>query len=101
MSETILDVMHETAEGLHKTGAMDVKTMRQIEALCLSPVKEYSANQIKKLRLKNKASQRVFAAYFNISPSTIQKWETGQKRPNGASLKLLNMVDQRGLEVLT
>jgi putative transcriptional regulator len=101
MSETILDVMHETAEGLHKAGAMDVKTMRQIEALCLSPVKEYSANQIKKLRLKNKASQRVFAAYFNISPSTIQKWETGQKRPNGASLKLLNMVDQRGLEVLT
>lgn len=101
MSETILDVMHETAEGLHKAGAMDVKTMRQIEALCLSPVKEYSANQIKKLRLKNKASQRVFAAYFNISPSTIQKWETGQKRPNGTSLKLLNMVDQRGLEVLT
>ena len=101
MSETILDVMHETAEGLHKAGAMDVKTMRQIEALCLSPVKEYSANQIKKLRLKNKASQRVFAAYFNISPSTIQKWETGQKHPNGASLKLLNMVDQRGLEVLT
>ncbi len=101
MSETILDVMHETAEGLHKAGAMDVKTMRQIEALCLSPVKEYSANQIKKLRLKNKASQSVFAAYFNISPSTIQKWEAGQKRPNGASLKLLNMVDQRGLEVLT
>ena len=101
MSETILDVMHETAEGLQKAGAMDVKTMRQIEALCLSPVKEYSANQIKKLRLKNKASQRVFAAYFNISPSTIQKWETGQKSPNGASLKLLNMVDQRGLEVLT
>ena len=101
MSETILDVMHETAEGLHKAGAMDVKTMRQIEALCLSPVKEYSANQIKKLRLKNKASQRVFAAYFNISPSTIQKWETGQKRPNGASLKLLNIVDQRGLEILT
>jgi len=100
MNKTILDVMHETAEGLHKAGAMDVKTMRQIESLCLSPVKEYSANQIRQLRLKNRASQRVFAVYFNISPSTIQKWETGQKRPNGPSLKLLNMVDQKGLDIL-
>lgn len=101
MSETILEVMQETAEGLHKAGAMDIKTMRQIESLCLSPVREYTANQIRRLRLKNKASQRVFAAYFNISASTIQKWETGQKRPNGPSLKLLNIVDQRGLEILT
>ena len=101
MSETILDVMHETAVGLHKADAMDIKTMRQIESLCLSPIKDYTANQIKRLRLKNKASQRVFAAYFNISASTIQKWETGQKRPNGPSLKLLNMVDQKGLEILT
>ena len=100
MSETILEVVQETAEGLHKTGLMDVKTMRQIESLCLPAIKEYSANQIKSLRLKSKASQRVFAAYFNISPSTIQKWEAGQKRPNGASLKLLNMVERGGLGVL-
>lgn len=100
MSDTILDVMHETAEGLYKAGAMDIKTMRQIESLCLPPVKEYSASQIKRLRLKNKASQGVFAAYLNTSPSTVQKWEAGQKRPNGPSLKLLNMVDQKGLEIL-
>ena len=100
MSETILDVMHETAEGLYEVGAMDIKTMHQIESLCLPAIKEYSANQIKRLRLKNRASQSVFAAFLNTSPSTVQKWEAGQKRPNGPSLKLLNMVDQKGLEVL-
>jgi len=80
---------------------MDIKTMRQIESLCLSPIKEYSASQIRRLRLKNKASQRVFAAYLNTSASTIQKWEAGQKHPNGPSLKLLNIVDQKGLDILT
>jgi len=101
MSNTILDVMNETAEQLYEAGGMDIKTMRQIESLCLSPIKEYSASQIRRLRLKNKASQRVFAAYLNTSASTIQKWEAGQKHPNGPSLKLLNIVDQKGLDILT
>ena len=68
--------------------------------LCLPPVKHFSAGQIKKLRLRHKASQAVFAAYLNTSPSTVQKWEQGKKHPNGPSLKLLNIVDQKGLDAL-
>ena len=98
--KTILNTVHETAKGLHKAGVMDTTTMRVFDALCLPPVKIYTANQIKKLRLRYKASQAVFAAYLNTSPSTVQKWEQGQKKPNGPSLKLLNVVDQKGLEVL-
>lgn len=98
--KTILDTVHETAKGLHKAGVMDTTTMREFDVLCLPPVKSYTAHQIKKLRLRYKASQAVFAAYLNTSPSTVQKWEQGQKKPNGPSLKLLNVVDQKGLEVL-
>ncbi|MBL1278366.1 MAG: DNA-binding transcriptional regulator [Ectothiorhodospiraceae bacterium] len=100
MSDSILDVMHETAKGLHKSGVMDITTMREIDALCLPKIKIYSANQIKRLRLKNKASQAVFATFLNTSPSTVQKWEAGQKKPNGPSLKLLNLVADKGIEVL-
>ena len=100
MAKRILDAVHKTAKGLHKAGAMDAKTMREFDALCLPPVKEYSARQIKRIREQNKASQAVFAAYLNTSPSTVQKWEQGQKRPNGPSLKLLNLVAERGLEAL-
>jgi len=78
-NKTILDAVHETAKGLHKAGAMDATTMREFDALCLPPVKHYSAGQIKKLRLRYKASQSVFAAYLNTSPSTVQKWEQGKK----------------------
>jgi len=96
----ILDTVHETAKGLHKAGVMDTTTMREFDALCLPPVKNLSAAQIKRLRVRNKASQAVFAAYLNTSPSTVQKWEQGQKKPNGPSLKLLNLIEQKGLEAL-
>jgi len=100
MVKKILDTVHDTAKGLHKAGVMDAKTMREFDALCLTPVKNLSAAQIKRLRTRNKASQAVFAAYLNTSPSTVQKWEQGQKKPNGPSLKLLNLVQQKGLEAL-
>jgi len=53
-----------------------------------------------RLRTRYKASQAVFAAYLNTRPSTVHKWEQGQKNPNGPSLKLLNLVDVHGLEAL-
>lgn len=100
MAKKILDTAHDTAKGLHKAGVMDTKTMHEFDALCLTPVKKLSAAQIKRLRTRNKASQAVFAAYLNTSPSTVQKWEQGQKKPNGPSLKLLNLVQNKGLEAL-
>ncbi|HHJ20436.1 MAG TPA: DNA-binding transcriptional regulator [Gammaproteobacteria bacterium] len=101
MARSILKSVHETAKGLHKAGTMDEMTMREFDALCLPPVKTYTPAQIKRLRRRYKASQSVFAAYLNTSPSTIQKWEQGQKKPNGPSLKLLNIVDVKGLEALS
>ena len=101
MSKSILDVVHETAQDLHSAGVMKETTLREFDALCLPPVKEYSAMQIKRIRTKNHASQGVFAVYLNTSKSTVQKWEQGQKKPNGPSLKLLNLVAEKGLEILT
>ena len=99
-SKSILKVVHDGARDLHKIGLMDEVTMRNFDAICLPPVKEYTATQIKRLRMKHKASQAVFAAYLNTSKSTIQKWEQGQKKPNGLSLKLLNLVEKKGLQAL-
>jgi putative transcriptional regulator len=52
------------------------------------------------LRENLHVSQAVFAAYLNASVSTVQKWETGDKKPNGAALRLLSVIERRGLEVL-
>jgi len=56
--------------------------------------------QIKQLRESFNVSQSVFAAILNISSSTVQKWEIGQKRPTGAAVKLLHLVREKGLESL-
>jgi len=100
MDKSILDVVHETAQDLHAAGTMKEMTLREFDAICLPPVKDYSAEEIQRLRLKSHASQGVFAAYLNTSKSTVQKWEQGAKKPNGPSLKLLNLVAEKGLQVL-
>ncbi len=98
--KAILETVYKTARGLHDAGLMDTKTMREFDVLCLPRVKEYTAAQIKRIRERNKASQAVFAAYLNTSVSTVQKWERGEKKPNGPSLKLLSLVDAKGLQTL-
>jgi putative transcriptional regulator len=67
--------VHESAKDLHDVGLLNEVTMREFDALCLPPVKIYSAMQIKRIRLKSKTSQGAFAAYLNASKSTVQKWE--------------------------
>lgn len=95
-----LEAIHESAHGLYDAGVIDATTMREFDALCLPPVRELSPNQIKKIRLREKLSQAVFAAYLNTSASTVRQWEIGEKHPRGTSLKLLNLVYDKGLGVL-
>ncbi|MBK6724161.1 MAG: helix-turn-helix domain-containing protein [Acidobacteria bacterium] len=56
------------------------------------PPKELSAKEIAHLRNRLNVSQAVFARYLNISPKTVQSWEQGHGKPNGASLKLLSIA---------
>jgi len=77
---------------------MDKKTMRNFDALCLTPVPEMTPEQIRALRTRENASYTVFAAYLNVTPSLVSKWERGEKHPQGASLKLLSLVEKIGLE---
>ena len=74
--------------------------MLKFDALCDLEVKQISPKQIRQLREKENVSQAVFAAILNISVSTIQKWELGDKKPSGSSLKLLNILDRKGLQAV-
>lgn len=96
----ILEAVRETAEGLHAAGAMDRITLREFDRLCLPPVKPLRPEEIKRIRETSRVSQAVFAALLNTSVSTVQKWEIGQKRPTGTALKLLRLVQKRGLDIV-
>ncbi len=89
--------VHETAEGLHSAGVMSKKTLREFDELCLTPVRPLAPKQIREIRLREGASQAVFARYLNVTTGLVSQWERGEKRPQGASLKLLSLVAQKGL----
>ncbi|MGL5038491.1 MAG: helix-turn-helix domain-containing protein [Aeromonas sp.] len=96
----LLRSIHNTAQGLHESGLIAEMTMREFDELCIPPVEELSAEAIKAIRHQAGVSQVVFAHYLNASPSSVQKWERGVRRPDGTALKLLNMIKNKGFEVL-
>src|SRR5580698_11114253 len=97
---SILAGVHETAAGLHKVGVIDKATMREFDALCLTPVERLSPEEIRALREREQVSQPVFAHYLNVRKDAVSKWERGEKRPDGPSLKLLNLVKAKGLRAI-
>jgi putative transcriptional regulator len=92
--------IHETAEGLHAIGVLNKRTMREFDELCLTPVRPLKPKEIRALRLREGASQAVFARYLNVTTGLVSQWERGEKRPQGASLKLLNLVAKNGLQAV-
>ncbi|MDR3491784.1 MAG: DNA-binding transcriptional regulator [Gammaproteobacteria bacterium] len=97
----ILEVVHETAKGLYDAHIINATTMREFDELCLPKIKELSPRQIKSIRLREKVSQPVFAKFLNTTLSTVRQWEQGEKHPRGTSLRLLNLVEEKGLAIFT
>ena len=97
---SILDAVHETARDLQAAGFIDMRTMQRYDALCLEPIPAYTSAKIRALRERHKLSQAVLATVLNTSLSTVRQWEIGDKQPSGPSLKLLSLLDRKGLEVL-
>lgn len=94
------EAIHTAVAGMHRAGTVNKETMRHFDETCLAPTDELSPTEIKQLREEHHVSQPVFARYLNTSESTVEKWESGAKRPSGAALKLLNVVKKHGLEIL-
>jgi putative transcriptional regulator len=92
--------IHETMEALHGVRAIDKQTMRRFDDACLTPIRALKPKEIKAIREKEQVSQTVFANYLNVTSSLVSKWERGEKRPSGAALKLLSLVEKNGLAVV-
>ena len=64
------------------------------------PVRPLKPKEIRALRLREGASQAVFARYLNVTTGLVSQWERGEKRPQGPSLKLLSLVAKNGLQAV-
>ena len=79
---------------------MAKQTMKAFDEMCLTPVEDLTAAQIRAIRLRENASQSVFARYLNVTTGLVSQWERGEKHPRGASLKLLTLVAKKGLQAV-
>ncbi len=93
--------IHETMDALHQIGAIDKKTMRNFDTDCLEVISEIDPKDIRALRKREHASQPVFAMYLNVSKNLVSDWERGIKKPGGAALRLISVVQKHGLDALT
>jgi putative transcriptional regulator len=96
----ILKNVHSSAKRLHDAGYMNDLTMREFDALCLTPCRQFTAKDVRRIRMKSHASQGVFAAFLNVGKTTVAAWEQGTKKPSGAAAKLLELVERKGLDAL-
>ena len=92
--------IHETMEALHEAGAINKQTMREFDAACLTPVEALSPEDIRLLRQREHLSQPVFARYLNVSRNLVSDWERGVKKPGGPALRLLTVIQKKGLQAI-
>jgi putative transcriptional regulator len=90
--------IHETAEMLYDSGVIDKKTMREFDETCLAPVETYPPEMIRALRMREKMSQPVFARYLNVTKGLVSAWERGTKKPGGPALRLLSVIEKKGIQ---
>lgn len=95
-----LHSLHAAAEDLHAVGAIDKATMRRFDLSCLTPVESIEPDAIRQIRESAHMSQSVFALVLNVTTSVVSKWERGEKKPSGPSLKLLTLAERKGVEAI-
>lgn len=92
--------IHETMEALHDIGAINKQTMREFDDACLTPVQVIGPEEIKAIRTREHVSQPVFARYLNVSKNLVSDWERGVKKPGGPALRLLTVIQKKGLQAI-
>jgi putative transcriptional regulator len=98
-------VLLETAQDMVDSGLMDQAgldkiTMRHARhALALSNL-VISGEQIRKMRERANMSQTVFAHFLNVTSGYLSQLERGDKQPKGATLRLLDVINRKGIDPL-
>jgi putative transcriptional regulator len=87
-------------EALHETGAIDKQTMREFDESCVTPALPIPPERIRALREREHLSQPVFALYLNVSKNLVSDWERGVKKPGGPALRLLAVVEKKGIQAI-
>ena len=93
VEDEVLATAHTFGTALHRVGAMDATTLRDLDALCLPRRPDYGSAEVRRIRAAARMSQPVFARLLGVDKSAVAQWERGAKRPSGPAARLLEVLD--------
>ena len=91
MSNVYESIIAGLNEAIEDAKSSEKKLKRNV--VHVEPIKEYNAEDVKKIRLNTGMSQNVFASYMGVSCKTVEAWESGKNHPSGAASRLFNMME--------
>ena len=59
-----------------------------------TPVPEYKADDVSRVRLDLRLSQRALASVLGVSARTVEAWEAGRNSPNGPAARMLYLIEK-------
>jgi putative transcriptional regulator len=88
-----MSVYESIVQGLNEAAAYQQGKLKAGRTrLSIKPVDDFNTDDIKKIRRKTGLSQVLFAGSLGVSPKTVEAWENGRNKPEGASRRLLEIV---------
>lgn len=92
MSAVYTDIVSSLDE-LH-VAAMGTATGIVVHARAIKEVESFSPQQIKEIRINSNMTQKTFAACIGVSAKSVEAWEGGSSRPDGAARRLLGLMKE-------
>ena len=91
MNEVYESIMSGLVEAIEENNSTEKKLRKRVVSIV--PVREYTAEEVRKIRNTTGMSQKLFASYLGVSDKTVEAWEAGTNHPSGAASRLLNMME--------
>ena len=82
----IMQGLNEALE--HAQGQRQLRTA----TITVEPLKEFDRTEIKNIRSTLGVSQSIFASIMGVSAKTVEAWEGGRNKPDGAARRLLALI---------
>lgn len=91
MSNVYESIVAGLTEAIEDTKEKESKLKKR--TVTIVPVREYNAQEVRKIRQSTGMSQKLFAGYMGVSAKTVEAWEAGTNHPSGAASRILSMME--------
>ena len=84
----------EIMKGLQE--AIDYENGKTTDAIVhkrtVIPVKEFTPEEIKSIRLNSNMTQNMFASCIGVTKKAVEAWEGGRSKPDGAARRTIGLM---------